>query len=206
MSTLIAEGTTYTPTDEDRLWLMRAVAAEGPPHEIVAETLVNGFMWARSKKRYPASLATWVRAYAQPVNPLWFASGRLFQASLLDLDSEFEKKCAIERAKSREVKSARLRFDARTRAAVKSALESSPRFPNATDYAAHHVERKGKWESCTDPQPGENRFWTRPAAIGWTGYTVVQSIADAGSSGPTGAGGGAVLLFIALAFAFGVKS
>lgn len=206
MSTLIAEGTTYTPTDEDRLWLMRAVAAEGPPHEIVAETLVNGFMWARSKKRYPSSLATWVRAYAQPVNPMWFETGRMFQRSILKLDNAFDIDCKRKIAKQREVYSARIRFDARTRGAVKRALESTPKLPQATDYAAHYVEKPGKWEACTDPSPGFNRFWTRPAALGWRGYTVVQSIADAGSSGPTGAGGGVVLLLIALAFAFGGKS
>ena len=39
----------YRVTPADRLWLLRAVAREGEPRARVAQTLVNRFVWLRSR-------------------------------------------------------------------------------------------------------------------------------------------------------------
>lgn len=67
----------------DALWLARAVEAEGAPETLVAETLVNRWAWLADANpgAYP-TLASLVRAYAQPVNPGWFREGKLFLAWL----------------------------------------------------------------------------------------------------------------------------
>jgi hypothetical protein len=68
-------------TKDDALWLARAVEAEGEPRRLVAQTLVNRWAWLAdfAPGKYP-SLASLVRAYAQPVNPRWFEGGDLYEA------------------------------------------------------------------------------------------------------------------------------
>lgn len=63
---------TYSVTDDDFLTLARAVEFEGPPQNIVAWTLLQrfGFLYPI----YP-TLAQFVKAYAQPINPQWFPDG-----------------------------------------------------------------------------------------------------------------------------------
>jgi hypothetical protein len=70
-------------SNEDALWLARAVEAEGSPETLVAQTLVNRWAWLADANpgAYP-TLTSLVRAYAQPVNPGWFREGHLFLAWL----------------------------------------------------------------------------------------------------------------------------
>lgn len=163
----------YTVTDADALWLARAVEAEGPVQSQVAATLVNGFCWARSRG-YAKPLTSWIRAYAQPLNPRWYESGDLFVASLAS-KSESEKREAIATARRREqVHSARVSFTPSTQAAVLDALNGRVNIPrNATDYAAPYVDATHKgYTPLEPPQSGRNRLWTRPGAESWAGYLI----------------------------------
>jgi hypothetical protein len=170
-------GLAYEPTQEDVLWLLRAVAVEGPPERIVAQTLVNGFMWARERAGWEnRTLAEWVQAYAQPVNPRWLVGGDLFEASLKKAESDKERAEKIARAKNRVTHRARTLFSEDDSRAVQEALSRPPVFRAATDYAAPSVVREPPWEPLTAAVPGKNRLWTRPAAKGWTGYTVSGAV------------------------------
>jgi len=63
----------YVLTDADYLDLARALEREGPPKLGVAWTLIQRFGML-----YPlySSFSTFVRAYAQPINPDWFPTGK----------------------------------------------------------------------------------------------------------------------------------
>ena len=69
------ESFSYIITEEDRLWLLRAVNFEGAPQRAVAWTLIQRFAWI-----FPtySTLSDFIQAYAQPVNPRWFPDGDLF--------------------------------------------------------------------------------------------------------------------------------
>jgi hypothetical protein len=150
----------YEPTSTDRVWLLRAVAAEGKPHAGVAQALVNLFMLRRSRGSLQ-TLATLVRSYAQPVNPRWFTSGDLFKAAPR---TAAQRMTALQRE---NVHSVRTAFPSYVLAAVDDALARS--FPSdVTDYAAPDVDASAKYESRSEPTAGENRFWSR--APGWAGY------------------------------------
>jgi hypothetical protein len=125
-------------TDEDRLWLLRAVEAEGEPHVLVAQTLVNRFAWMFDEQ--PArflTLTDLVRSYAQPVNPRWFPDGGAFKASLQKLPSNTHA-AALERAeKRRDVHSTRSTFSQSTIDAVRAALFGPVQIPEgALNFAA----------------------------------------------------------------------
>jgi hypothetical protein len=163
----------YSLTQEDALWLARAVDAEGPIQSQVAGILINGFCWARSRG-FQGTLTKWVRAYAQPINPRWYEAGDLFLASLAS-KSEDEKREAIAKARKREKEhSTKLTFGAGTHAAVSAALNGRVLIPrNATDYAAPNVDSTNKGYTPLEPVPANrNRLWTRPGAEHWTGYLV----------------------------------
>lgn len=144
----------YEPTASDRLWLMRAVQAEGQPHGLVARALVNLFA-----ATYPThtTLESLVRDYAQPVNPKWADQG----------DERTQAK--------RAAAAARTVFDAPVRLAVNDALSSS--FSgDITDYAAPTLDATHKgYERRTDSIPGFNAFWTRKP--GWPGYSAAGASA-----------------------------
>jgi hypothetical protein len=156
----------------DRLWLMRAVQAEGEPRRAVAEALVNLYALHASKGG-ASSLAEIVRAYAQPVNPRWFESGDLFRAAL-EKAPEAARPVMLAAARRRErLHSTRNKFDAATLDAVAYALAGVHR-TDVTDYAAPNVDaaRKG-YVARSDAQPGRNRLWTR--APGWAGYVAAAA-------------------------------
>lgn len=154
----------YEVSADDKLWLLRAVEAEGAPKELVARTLINLFAWARAHgKEIGQSLAKTVRTYAQPVNPAWYPGGQF-----VPLNAAPEE---LARAKRRrDVHSTRTAFSASTVDAVERALTTSWSL-DWTDYAAPGVDgtRKG-YERRTNDLPGQNTFWTR--APGWPGYSV----------------------------------
>lgn len=168
---LAFDGGTYEPTHVDRLWLLRAVQVEGPPQPMVARALVNGFCWARARRRYGGQLMTWVRAYAQPVNPRWFPEGDLlarFCANLPAPDLARERRAAELR---QTVHSECVRFSPRVGAAVRDALET-PYAGDVTDYAAFWINAAKKgYELRSEPMKGSNTLWTRDAT--WKGYRVV---------------------------------
>lgn len=161
-------GGQYDVTADDRLWLLRAVAAEGPPSEMVARTLVNGFARARGERAFRGSLEDWVRSYAQPVNPRWYVTGDKFRAQLAAAPAE-ERATLTRLARNREtVHSQRSTFAAGIEQAVDQAL-TTPFASDVTDYAAPTLDASQKgYIARSIPRQGENAFWTR--AAGWTGY------------------------------------
>lgn len=90
----------YEPTEQDALWLARAVEREGPPHKGVAWTLVQRFAWLHPTGTYP-TVASLVQAYAQPVNPRWFPDGDKHQQYLTTLSSQAQVAEANLRAERR---------------------------------------------------------------------------------------------------------
>ncbi len=165
--------TTYAPTREDMAWLYRAVEAEGEPRELVAQTLVNGFLWARETLGSKRTLAEWVRAYSQPVNPRWMAGGDLYESELAKASTEQEREDVREKSRRRAQHASRTTFSAGTMRAVQEALQGrGPRIPSATDFAAHYVARPAPWVALTPVKKGLNRLWMRPGAAGWQGYTT----------------------------------
>lgn len=174
-------GGSYAVTSDDKLWLLRAVQAEGPPQAQVARALVNGFAWARGNGRFAGSLASWVRAYAQPVNPRWYVGGARFRAAYAVAPAE-EQPVLLRLAQRRESEhSTRVDFTPDVQEAVREALES-PWASDVTDYAAPTLDasRKG-YVARSVPRKGENRFWTR--AVGWTGYIATEGGAAVGGAG-----------------------
>lgn len=173
---LVYDGGEYLPTDEDRLWLLRAVQVEGPPQLMVARALVNGFCWARARRRYGGTLTTWIRAYAQPVNPRWFPEGDLLERFCADLPAPIaarERRLAEAR---RDVHTACVTFSPRVGAAVRDALET-PYAGDVTDYAAARIDatRKG-YELRSQPTKGLNTLWTRDPR--WRGYRLAPAEDD----------------------------
>lgn len=176
----------YRVTPDDALWLLRAVAGEGPVRDEVAATLVNGFVWARTQSGFPGTLAAWVRAYSQPVSPAWFPDGDKFRAQLAETSDPTERAKLLAKATARrDVHSKRTRFDAAVRDAVARALDGAASIPdNAVDYAASTLDasRKG-YIPLTEATRGRNRLWTRPAALSWQGYAVEGSRSTGTSAG-----------------------
>jgi hypothetical protein len=160
----------YSPTAEDYTWLLRAVLAEGPVQNQVAQTLVNCFCHTRSRGS-KLTLTDLVRAYAQPINPRWYVDGDLYKKSKL-----FGTKAGIASAERREKShSTVIKFPASVVKAVELALEHGlTDVPaNCTDYAAPGVraDAKGYVLLSKDEPRGRNWLWTRDAK--WTGYVVV---------------------------------
>lgn len=182
-------GTTdYVPTEADKLWLCRAVEAEGEPRERVAETLINGFMWARSEVGYRPPLLTWIRAYSQPLNPRWFVRGDEHMKRMQRAPSEEARAALVRQALIREsVHAVRSTFTAHTREAVAHALTHAPALPRATDFAASYLadgaefRKPWPWVALTPPARNRNRFWVRPNALRWAGYRVAEVASGAGA-------------------------
>lgn len=170
---LVTRAGRYTPTPDDVLWLARAVQAEGAPRVRVAQTLVNGFLWARAELDSKRTLAQWVRAYSQPVNPDWMPGGKHYERELaaarLPVAQERIRSAGLRRQREH---STRLTFSPDTQRAVELALSKPPDLPGAVDFAAPWIDHGPPWVAFTPPIVGQNRFWSRPGAVGWTGYVV----------------------------------
>lgn len=111
----------YEATNQDALTLARAVAREGAPRDAVAWTLVQRFAFL-----YPAykTLAAFVSAYAQPINPLWFPDGRKHKARMRQLEgNEAAQADELRRARNR-VEYARVPWEELPAAARTAALEA----------------------------------------------------------------------------------
>lgn len=167
------KGTRYAPTAEDILWLARAVEVEGAPRLRVAQTLVNGFLWARDELGSKRTVGEWVRAYAQPVNPMWMPGGKMYEHELANAKTEAEREAVRAKGYRRQREHAtRVRFSDATQKAVETALTAPPELPGAVDYAAPWIDKPEPWVAFTPTRQGENRFWARPGAVGWSGYAV----------------------------------
>lgn len=149
----------YEVTDDDWLWLMRAVAAEGPVSLDVARALVN--LWARNRARGSSqTLAGLVRSYAQPVNPEW-ADGGSHDEQPGMVDAAEQRRTAVSTA---------IAFRPAVAAAVFQAL-TSPFASDVTDYAAPTLDASKKgYLPRSKAVKGRNRLWTRDAS--WKGYMV----------------------------------
>jgi len=168
MTVVISSGSkSRAVTEGDRLWLARAVQAEGEPRKDVAQALVN--LWISSGSA--GSLGDLVRAYAQPVNPRWFASGDLHRRALARAKSHAEVVSMESAARKREkFHSTRTVFDPDVLRAVSWALDGDHR-TDVTDYAASWVDaaRKG-YIARSEASRGVNRLWTRFPGI--RGYSA----------------------------------
>ena len=200
MQAIIASnGQTYVVTPADRLWLLRAVQAEGPVQAQVAEALVNLFAYRMSRGELnpssgkAPSLQSLIRAYAQPVNPRWYLDGDLHRAALSRAQTDGERAALRSAAERRErLHSTRTVFDAGVTAAVDAALRGAHR-TDVTDYAAAWVDSSANYVARSPAVKGRNRLWTR--APGWAGY--VASAAAAAS-------GGVLVAFALAVFLWGV--
>lgn len=192
MLTIRADGMRdYNVTPDDKLWLLRAVAAEGKVHSAVAEALVNLFAATRARG-ITQSLAKLVRAYAQPVNPRWFPDGDLFEAKL---KREPENAGALRAAalRRRDIHSKQTDFPPHVVRAVEYALSGVHQI-DVTDYAAHWHDASARYVARSQVTPGVNRMWTR--FPGWPGYSVGKGKEPGGDDVP---GGGSGLVAVLLA-------
>lgn len=157
-------------TEDDALWLRRAVEREGEPRELVAQALVN--RWALLKDRgstsYP-TLASFVRAYAQPVNPRWFPGGDHHLALLAEHAARGPAHRAemIARAeRRRDVHSVRKIFQPETEAAVSRALKGPITLPaGITEYAADTASARRRHGAPMLAEPGQNAFWSHNPGV-----------------------------------------
>lgn len=159
MTRLLAGDWRYDVTPEDRLWLLRAVHAEGPPSEDVARALVNLFAWshASGKVEKPRrTLGALVRSYATPLMPTRRDSP---EGSAL--------------RKARLAHSARVVFSRSAQDAVARAL-GTPWRSDITDYGAWWLDSSDKYTARSAPKEGANRMWTRDA--NWKGYDVETTV------------------------------
>lgn len=130
-------GDIVRPSAEDAMWLARAVEAEGAPRDLVAQTLVNRWLWLWDHGRPYATLTDLVRAYAQPVNPRWYRTGHLHLARRAAASDDEQRARLDARAERREyVHSTRTAFSPETTAAVSRALRGPLTLPvGAMHYA-----------------------------------------------------------------------
>lgn len=175
-STLAFADQKYVVTEEDILWLARAVEkeclddADDLDERRVAQALVNCFCLEASRGVYK-NLKTFVQAYAQPVNPRWFPEGDLFKKWHAIDPKKYPLSAAVAR---RDKHSKRSDFGWEACAAVDRALIEGPVdiLPSCTDYAAAWLDASKKYVELTKPEKGRNRLWTR--APWWTGYEVFE--------------------------------
>lgn len=91
----------YEISPDDRVWFARCLWREGAPMDKVGWTLLQRF--AMVQKKY-SSLTTFLRAYCQPVNPLWLPGGKLSEAAIeraLDKNDVTEAEAERKRAQNR---------------------------------------------------------------------------------------------------------
>lgn len=137
------KGKTIAWDDDDRLWLLRAVEAEGPPQDLVAQTLVNrwAWLWDTTPGRY-TKLSELVRAYAQPVNPAWFPEGGLFKKQLEAAPPAQRPALMKQAERRRDVNATRTQFSPSTVTAVHQALYGPLTVPpGALHFAAPSLVR-----------------------------------------------------------------
>jgi len=161
---------TYRVTPSDRLWLLRAVQAESnkaDDRRRVAQTLINRFVFLKNagSTAYP-TLTKFVRAYAQPINPLWESqSTRKCRAN--------PRYCTDAMIAKRQAARNRTQFSESTVFAVDEALTRGMTLaPNSSvHYAAPGIGESGKIKLTAD-QRGWNTFYAVSGSRRWPGYGV----------------------------------
>ncbi len=173
--------TPYIVTDEDLLWFLRAVEAEGPVETEVAAVLINYFCWSRAQLGNKWSFTDAIRAYAQPVNPKWYYDGSEYLKDIQGKDPATVRELANRAIQRERVESTRTEFSLVTQKAVVAALSGLVDIPtNAVDYAAPYLDAsKRKYKALQPAVPGRNRLWVRPNALTWTGYSVEPDVSSA---------------------------
>jgi len=163
----------YKVTEDDLIWFLRAVEAEGAIETEVAATLLNGFCFTRSKGQ-KRTLTTFIRSYAQPVNPNWYITGDKFLNELKKLPLEAQTKAETTALNRERVASTRTDFTLVTQRAVVAALSGLVKIPpNATDYAAPYINAARKqYQPLATATAGKNRLWARPGTEKWHGFSV----------------------------------
>jgi hypothetical protein len=139
----------YSATDDDALWLARAVAHEGSPMDAVAWALVQRF--ALLYPTYP-TVAALVKAYAQPINPRWFPHGDLHAKRLRQLASDPRRQAdELARARRRE-QYAQTPWDSIPAAARTAALEALEAHGDSPVPGAVHYRGSTAPEGATKKQ------------------------------------------------------
>jgi hypothetical protein len=167
-ATLLWRGGSYRVTSTDRLWLLRAVQSESnkpSDRKWVAQTLINRFVYLRAKGNtvYP-TLTSFVRAYAQPINPLW-------QSADTDKCRRYPSRCTPRMLEKRRLSRTRTQFDDSTVIAVDEALGGMTIPSSSVHYAAPGIGASGKIKLTADRQ-GYNTFYAVSASRSWPGYSV----------------------------------
>jgi hypothetical protein len=168
-TTLVWSKGRYRVTDTDRLWLLRAVQAESnkaADRRWVAQTLINRFVYlkAQGSTAYP-TLTQFVRAYAQPINPLW-------ESASTTKCRNNPRYCTEAMLEKRRVARNRTQFDNSTVEAVDDALSGMTIPASSVHYAAPGIGAEGKIKLTSDRQ-GYNTFYAVSASRNWPGYTTV---------------------------------
>lgn len=162
----------YKVTEADLIWFLRAVEAEGAIESEVAATLLNGFCFTRSEGQ-KRTLTSFIRSYAQPVNPNWYITGEKFLNDLKRLPPEAQTRAETVALNRERVASTRTDFTLVAQRAVVAALSGLVKIPpNATDYAAPFIDSSYKYKALVVATPGRNRLWARKNTEKWKGFFV----------------------------------
>lgn len=169
----------YTPSATDRLWLLRAVEAEGEPRIRVAAALVNRFCWLRANGRGGTYKYLWqfVRAYCAPVNSRRMRGGDIWEKNWLRAERlepeerDRRQKLLREAHERRKRHCSRSMFSAMTEAAVLRALTQRPELPRVTDFAAADHPPSEGLVLVEKGLKGENALYSA-ADPSWRGYQI----------------------------------
>jgi hypothetical protein len=154
----------YELSDRDYVTLARAVELEGAPEDAVAWTLLQRFAYLYP--RYP-SVARFVEAYAQPINPGWFPSGAMhlsYVQSLRDAgkvrEAELENQRAVRRVANARMPLRAIRSEIlQTIEALFASGATSP-YPGCVHYCAPTVRTRDVTQAAAAraAYAAENRF------------------------------------------------
>jgi hypothetical protein len=125
---VLAAGDRHPVTEADRCWLLRAVAAEGEPQHLVAQTLVNRWAYLIDhgfKAEFP-TLAHLVRAYCSPLDPRRLPGHDRYALELQRATSDAERAVIALRGRARVAAQRRTTFEPTTIEAVRRALAEGP--------------------------------------------------------------------------------
>lgn len=177
--------TSYEPTKTDRLWLLRAVQAEGEPRPDVARALVARFMVLRERdpNMYP-TLTDFVQAYSQPVNPKHMRGGKLWQPLYDEAEAagDDDARAKLEEADARRRRHrAVTQFDSKTEKAVLLALEHPQEPAKYTDFAAAGKSRAKHLNLIREgvPRVSNDLFRLKGLAADWGLWIGDAAPADA---------------------------
>lgn len=171
---LVFPGGSYDLTQNDLLALHRAVQGEVAPGAApedkrldarrVAETLINRFAYLRGRGiRTRWTLAQFVRAYAQPINPRW----------LEELCQSHPERCTQSHIEKRREHRQRQRFDEFVYEAVAAALEGQKTtHPATVHFAMPGVVMDRSFIRLTPDRKRLNTYFATADSMSWPGYEI----------------------------------